>query len=112
MSSDRLTQLLDFLKNSPGDAFILFAIAKEHEGLGNQEEALKHYLELTEKQPDYVGTYYHLGKLYEKQGAFEKAFSTYKTGMQVAKKMGDQHILSELAGAKLNLGEEEDFEEA
>jgi hypothetical protein len=30
--------------------------------------------------------------------------------MAVAKKIGDQHALGELAGAKLALGDDEDFE--
>ena len=110
MTSDRLQQLLSLLKNSPGDSFLIFAIAKEYEGLGDVDQALLHYCELVEHDADYVGTYYHLGKLYEKLDDPEKAFSTYKNGMEVAKKIGDQHALSELAGAKLNLGDDEDFE--
>ena len=30
--------------------------------------------------------------------------------MEVAKQQGDQHALSELAGAKLQLGDDDDFE--
>jgi len=107
--SSRLEQLKGFLADSPDDSFLIFAIAKEYEGLGNQEKALEHYLKLLEEDPDYIGTYYHLGKLYEQQEAFAKAFETYKVGMAIAKKAGDQHALSELAGAKLNLGDDEDF---
>ena len=110
MASDRLQQLLSMLKNSPDDSFINFAIAKEYEGLENDENALKYYLQLVERDPEYVGTYYHLGKHYEKLEAFEKAFSTYKEGMEIAKSQGDQHAFNELAGAKLNLGDDEDFE--
>ena len=110
MASPRLEQLKNFLESSPNDSFILFAIAKEYEGLGMEEEALSYYLKLTDIDPNYVGTYYHLGKLYERQEQFAIAFKTYKTGMVVAQKAGDQHALSELAGAKLNLGDDEDFE--
>jgi len=110
METARLQQLFSFLENSPQDSFIRFAIAKEYEGIGQQNKALEYYLKLTTDDPDYVGTYYHLGKLYEQLEEFEKAFATYKRGIDVAKKIGDQHALSELAGAKLNLGDEEDFE--
>ena len=111
MESTRLKQLFGFLESMPNDAFILFAIAKEYEGLKNTEKALEYYLKLTKDHTDYVGTYYHLGKLYEKSGDFPTAFRTYKAGMARAKAAGDQHALSELAGAKLELGDEEDFEE-
>lgn len=110
MSTPRLEQLMTFLESSPNDSFILFAIAKEYEGLGEEDKALDYYLQLSQKDPDYIGTYYHLGKLYERKEDFLKAFQTYKTGMGIAQKAGDQHALSELAGAKLNLGDDEDFE--
>lgn len=106
----RLDQLLEFLKSSPNDSFITFALAKEYEKHNQTDKALEHYLQLTQNAPDYVGTYYHLGKLYERLQVFEEAFATYKRGMEVARKLGDQHALSELAGAKLSLGDEEDFE--
>lgn len=109
MAKTRLEQLMDFLEGSPGDAFILFALAKEYENLDNLPKALEYYQLLEKDQPDYVGTYYHLGKLYEKMEEAAKAFQTYKDGMQIAKKAGDQHAFSELAGAKLNLGDDEDF---
>ena len=70
MSSQRLKQLQGFLENSPNDSFLLFAIAKEYEGLGQDEQALEHYLLLTQTDPGYIGTYYHLAKLYERKEEF------------------------------------------
>lgn len=109
--SKRLKQLFAFLDNNPNDTFVLFALAKEYEKLEDQKKALEYYLKLLEVDINYVGAYYHLGKLYELQGLIEKAFFTYKKGMLIAKKAGDQHALSELAGAKLALGDDDDFEE-
>jgi len=106
--STRLQQLFTFLDNNPNDSFVLFAIAKEYEKLQDGQQALQYYLKLEGEDPDYVGTYYHLGKLYELQGETTQAFATYKKGMQVARKQGDQHALSELAGAKLSIGDEEE----
>ena len=108
--SDRLELLKSMLEKSPKDSFLLFAIAKEYEGLGENKAALDFFMNLKKSQPDYVGLYYHLGKLYEKNDEVEKAFFTYKDGMEVAKAAGDQHSLSELAGAKLFLGDDDDFE--
>ncbi|MEY4905516.1 MAG: hypothetical protein RLZZ292_3331, partial [Bacteroidota bacterium] len=62
----RLQQLQQFLAASPDDAFILFALAKEYEKQNDVGLALSYYQILREKQADYVGTYYHLGKLQEK----------------------------------------------
>ena len=110
MSSARLEQLFTFLEKSPNEPFILFAVAKEYEKLTEKDKALTYYLKIEESNPTYVGTYYHLGKLYEELGEDAKAFATYKRGMEIAKKAGDQHSLSELAGAKMELGDEDDFE--
>lgn len=110
MSSNRLQTLHTFLDEDAPDPFILFAIAKEHEKLNQLDKALEYYLNLKEHHTNYVGTYYHLGKLYEKLEQFQNAFFTYKDGMKVAKAEGDQHSLSELAGAKLSLGDDDDFE--
>lgn len=109
MSSQRLEQLLNFYQDSPEDGFILFALAKEYEGLGQSDLALEHYLKLQGIDPNYIGLYYHLGKLYEKFQQEQKAWDTYTEGLKRAQQAGDQHAASELAGARLNLGDEEDF---
>ena len=106
----RLEQLLTMQAQSPQEPFIRFALAKEYEKLGQHEQALGEYLYLAQEQADYIGTYYHLGKLFELLQQPKAAFEAYKKGMLVAKNAGDQHSFSELAGAKLNLGDDEDFE--
>jgi tetratricopeptide (TPR) repeat protein len=106
----RLQLLQQMLASSPNDTFTLFAIAKEYEGMGELEQALAHYLQLRATDPDYVGLYYHLGKLYEKTEQFEVALQTYRAGMDIAKKLGDSHSLSELNGARMELDDsDEDF---
>lgn len=106
MSSARLQQLFSFLKDSPDDPFLLFAVAKEYEGLGEHGQALDYYLKLRKEQKDYVGTYYHLGKLYVLKGDEQQAIKIFSEGMEIAKQQGDKHALSELAGAKLEIDDE------
>lgn len=103
MTNSRLTRLFTFLKESPDDSFLLFAIAKEYEKLEDLDNALDYYLKLVAIDPDYVGTYYHLGKLYEEEEETEKALVAYQDGILIAKKIKDQHALSELMNAKMNL---------
>ncbi|MFQ5445326.1 MAG: tetratricopeptide repeat protein [Saprospiraceae bacterium] len=110
MSSDRLQQLLAFYETNPEDSFICFALAKEYEGQGEREKALELYQKLVAESPEYIGTYYHLGKLLEALEQPAAAFQVYKDGMAMAQKSGDQHAFSELAAAKLDLGDDDDFE--
>ena len=106
--SPRLQRLQQLLESAPNDSFALFAIAKEHEYLGQPEQALDYYLRLLATDPAYVGLYYHLGKLYEKLERPADALLTYRRGMDVARQAGDLHALGELDGARLELDDPED----
>lgn len=99
MQSTRLAKLLEFLESDPNDPFILYALATEYNSSGDSDKALNFYLRLVADHPDYVGTYYHLGKLYEKQGLSDAAVKTYQQGMQAARNKRDMHAFSELQGA-------------
>jgi len=102
MTIKRLEQLKKMLSEDPEDSFLLFAIAKEYEGLGQLDEAIKGFVTLVEKDAKYVGTYYHLAKLYEEVENGEKAIATYEAGIVMAQQLNDLHALAELKNAKLN----------
>jgi len=107
--SKRLQQLTEFLKESPDDPFLTYALATEYLKLGYTDDALHHYEALVSNHPDYVGTYYHLGKLYETLGRQADAVVTYELGMHAARKKRDMHALSELQAAyRMATGEEDD----
>ncbi len=105
---NRFQYLQQLLEASPTDSFLLFAMAKECEGQGEASNALDYYLRLQEADPNYVGLYYHLGKLYENLGNDQKAILTYKKGIDISRNAGDQHAASELSGALLNLADPDD----
>jgi tetratricopeptide (TPR) repeat protein len=106
--SQRLELLKQMLASTPGDAFTLFALAKEYEKNGDTEQALSHYLRLYRESPEYVGLYYHLGKLYEKLDRHEEAVAVYKQGRMEARKAGDQHSFNELNGALIQISDDID----
>ena len=97
--NSRLNRLRSFVDEDPTDPFLHFALAKEYEKLNEEEQALQRYLHLVSNHDNYVGTYYHLGKLYERRQDFEKAVSTYSKGLEVARLVKDTHSASELQGA-------------
>ncbi len=90
------------LEDSPNDAFLLFAVAKEYEGAGDDAQALAHYQRLAQTDPGYVGLYYHLGKLLEKLDRQEEAIAAYDKGLEVAKAAGDRHSWNELSAARMD----------
>jgi Tfp pilus assembly protein PilF len=96
---DRIEQLKEFLKASPDDSFLQHALALEYIKLANDTDAKKLFESILEKEPGYVGSYYHLGKLLERTGENEAAIKVYEKGMEVAKAAKDNHSYSELQGA-------------
>lgn len=96
---ERIKQIREFLKSSPNDSFLKHALALEYIKLGEDITAQKIFEELLNHEPGYVGSYYHLGKLFERLNENEKAIEWYEKGMLVAKEKGEQHALGELRGA-------------
>jgi tetratricopeptide (TPR) repeat protein len=99
MQSTRIDKLLKFLESDPNDAFVLYALATEYNSSNDIEKAFDYYHKLVSEHPDYVGTYYHLGKLYEKTEKKEQALTIYQKGMAAARNKRDMHAFSELQGA-------------
>jgi len=96
MSNTRITRLLEFLKSEPNDPFLNYALATEYLVLGESNLALTYFEGLIKNHSDYIGTYYHLGKLYETLGRKEEAIATYQNGIEVATKQQNTHARSEL----------------
>lgn len=96
---DRIERIRDMLAQQPNDAFLQHALALEWVKLGDDTAAETCFTSLLAQQPDYVGSYYHLGKLHERNGRLEMAIEWYQKGMRVAEQQGDRHALNELRGA-------------
>src|ERR1700761_3988775 len=96
MELSRLQKLLNFFENEPDDPFLKYALATEYLRLNETDKALTYYEDLVKNHPNYTGTYYHLGKLYEALGRKPEAISTYETGMKITKEQRDNHAFSEL----------------
>ncbi len=93
---DRIKALEQFHEEDPDDPFTRFALASEYLKAGNKERALAFFEALRAEKPAYVGTYYHLAKLYERLGRPEDAEETCRAGIEEAEKANDGHSKSEL----------------
>jgi len=96
---NRIEILKGFLKDNPDDSFSRYALALEYIKLGQNDEALREFETVRKSAPDYVPTYYQLGQLYQKLGLKHEAEKTFRTGITVAAKAGDEHTRSELEAA-------------
>ncbi len=105
----RKAQIQALLADAPTDAFLRFALAKELEKEGAHAGAKEVYEALIAEQPEYVGSYYHLGKTLERLQEPAAAWQVYTAGIAITKRLGENHAMRELAAARLELGDEEDF---
>jgi Tfp pilus assembly protein PilF len=96
---DRLEKLQQFLQDNPDDSFVQHAIALEYIKQGNDAAAKIVFEELLQREPTYIGSYYHLAKLLERNNNTAAAIKVYEKGMDEAKKAGDNHAYGELRGA-------------
>jgi len=105
LNNERIEKLKAFLQNSPSDSFLQHALALEYIKAGNNSEARKLFEEILTREPSYIGSYYHLGKLLENSGEKDLAIEWYEKGMAAAKTAGDGHAYNELQGAYEDLSE-------
>jgi Tfp pilus assembly protein PilF len=101
----RIEKLLEYLETNDKDSFLQHALALEYIKVGDDEAARQLFNELLLREPTYVGSYYHLGKLLERQGNFDKAIRIYQRGMEEANRADDRHAFNELQMAKEEIEE-------
>lgn len=99
MNTKRLEQLINMREEDPKDPFLIYAIAMEYAKIENFDEAILNYELLVNEHENYIGTYYHLGKLYETLKILDKAEHIYEKGLAVAKRIADHHAHAELLSA-------------
>ncbi len=96
---DKIQKLHDFLKASPNDNFLKHALALEYIKLNDDSQAKELFLDILTQSPDYIGSYYHLAKLLERNLETEAAIQWYEKGMAAAKEAKDHHAYNELQAA-------------
>ncbi len=96
---NRIETLHSYLKDSPEDNFLQHALALEYVKTGNDNDARRLFEAILSRDPQYVGSYYHLAKLLERTGTAEEALSVYEKGMAACKIAGDNHSYNELQSA-------------
>lgn len=87
------------LKKDPADSFSKFALALELLKRNEVSKARILFESVLKQDPDYLGVYYHLGKLYESMGLYQEASRCYRDGIRIAEKQAHSRTLSELKEA-------------
>ena len=108
---DRIEMLKRYIDEDPEDSFSRYALSLEYIRLNNFPEAKRILSELMFKDPDYLASYYQMGKLNESTGSIDEAAYVYQKGMVLARLQKNQHTFNELEGALKQLQGDVDEEE-
>ena len=95
----RIDRIKEMLAANPGDSFLQHALALEYIKIEEDEQARRLFENLLQDDESYVGSYYHLAKLLERNDKMEEAKQVYEKGMLKAKESGDMHTYNELRTA-------------
>lgn len=91
--------MLGFLEQDPTDSFARYAVALEYMGRRDYHLARTYLVDLRERDPAYVATYYQLGQVLVALEEWDAAEEAYQAGIAVARTAGDLHAVSELQAA-------------
>lgn len=97
-SSSRRQQIEAMLAEDPKDPFLHYALAMEHVGAGQLDEAVKRFEELLGIDPGYVPAYFQAGRALNELGRTEEARTLLRTGIATATHKGDAHAAGEMEG--------------
>ncbi|MDG1261533.1 MAG: hypothetical protein P8O05_07215 [Flavobacteriales bacterium] len=96
---NRVEMLLDMMQTDKNDPFLPYALSLEYVKSGQSSQSIELLQKLSASHPEYLPTYYQLGKLLEASGKFSEAIAVYRKGEQLATEQRDLKTKSELAEA-------------
>ncbi len=94
----RKQQIEEMLAEDPNDAFLRYGLAMEYVSAGQDEEAVRCFEELLQRNADYVPGYMQAGRALTRLNRLAEARAIYQAGITAARKQGDMHAAEEMTG--------------
>ncbi len=91
------------LQESPEDLFLNYAYAMELAKEDEIKQAQIAFAKVRELNPDYVPAYFQEAQMLTQEERIEEARSLLETGIEVARRTGDDHALGEMTEYLENL---------
>jgi|SRR5690242_16935697 cytochrome c-type biogenesis protein CcmH/NrfG len=99
----RRAMLEEFLTTNPRDAFARYGLAMECATQGDAAAAIENFEKLLAENPNYVAGYFQYGQLLARLSRTAEAKRTLTSGIEAARRSGDQHAGSEMEAALAQL---------
>lgn len=97
--SDRMEKLKQLLARTPGDPFLLYALAMEYKRINAYADALSFLSQTIEKDANYIAAYHQRAQVFELAGEIDQARRAYHEGIDVARRNGNAHAAEEMQAA-------------
>jgi tetratricopeptide (TPR) repeat protein len=92
----RKQQLEEMLAEDPDDPFLRYGLAMEYVSQGDDEQAVRCFMELSIVAPDYVPAYHQWGQVLARLGRTEEARAVLQHGIRFAHQAGNAHAEEEM----------------
>lgn len=102
-STDRAIKLRAMLEKTPGDPFLVYALAMEHKRT-DPRQAIELFERAIQLDANQSYAYFQLGQMHEAAGNIAAARAAYENGVLAAKRAGDEHARQEIFAALDALG--------
>lgn len=99
----KISRLARNVQQDPSDTFSKFALALELLKDDRVEKAQLLFEAILKQDPEYLGVYYHLGKLYQRREMFSLAKEMFTKGIELAEAKNENRTKSELSEALIQL---------
>ncbi|HEY5253676.1 MAG TPA: tetratricopeptide repeat protein [Acidobacteriaceae bacterium] len=98
MSVDKVAAFTEILAQDPGNAFARYGLAIEYTQRGDTALAMQQFDALEKLHPDYTAGYQMAAQTLMASGNIQQAEARLRAGIESARRTGNQHALSEMAG--------------
>ena len=98
MSIDKVAAFTEILAQDPGNAFARYGLAVEYTQRGDIALAMEQFDTLQKLHPDYTAGYQMAAQTLLASGNTQQAELRLRAGIECARRTGNQHALSEMAG--------------
>jgi hypothetical protein len=105
MSDSRREKIEAMLQESPGDPFLLYALAMEQDKAGEHEASVAGLERLAREATPYVPAFFMAGQQLARLGRIEPARAMLRDGIDAARAAGDLHAAGEMSEFLASLGQ-------
>ena len=93
------------LADDPGDTFLRYSLAMELRSEGDHVASIHRLDQLTKDSPPYVPAFFMAAQQLAELDRLDEARDYLRTGIDEARKQGDQHAAAEMSELLASLGE-------